>query len=386
MGWSPFRKTGLTFHQPSGSVKGYTLLTPNNGDALYLIDMAGQIVHRWRVPSLRVFYGRLLPTGNLLVLGTDAALAPVEIPPGTVPPFETNIRRIGGNATHLMELDWDGNEVWRYENPRMHHDFVRLASGNTIVNEFAQLPDELAREVRGGYRVREQLPPLISDDFVEIDPKGKEVARISLWKLLDPRRDPICPLERRLEWTHTNSLDVTSNGDLVFSCRVNSRIGIIDRAAGKLLWKYGAPNIHHQHHATALANGNVQVFDNGMHRLGMPRSAVVEVSPKDSSVAWQYTSDPEVQFFSAHISGAERLAGGNVLVCEGAPGRLFEVNHRGEIVWEWITPFTNRGPAGAAVNWIFRAYRYLPDHPAVVGKELDPRSCADLNRLYGLDG
>ena len=35
MGWSPFRKTGLTFHMPSASVKGYTLVTPMGGDANY---------------------------------------------------------------------------------------------------------------------------------------------------------------------------------------------------------------------------------------------------------------------------------------------------------------------------------------------------------------
>jgi outer membrane protein assembly factor BamB len=366
-------------------VKGYTLLTPLNGDASYLIDMGGLIVNRWQFPAFRAFYSRLLPTGNLLVLSTDASIGPVEIKPGTVPPFEVNVRRIGGNATHLLEFDWDGNEVWRYENRAIHHDFVRLPDGNTLLPEWVELPDDLARAVRGGYREREKLPPMLSDDFVEIDSRGKEVARTSLWKLLDPRRDPICPLDRRLEWTHTNSLDVTASGDIVFSCRQNSRVGIIDRSSGKLLWKYGDPDVNHQHHASALPNGNVQIFDNGSHRLGQPRSAVVEVSPKDGSLVWQYVAEPETQFFSGHISGAERLTGGNVLVCEGAAGRIFEVTRRGEIVWEWITPFMTRNPAGAAINWLFRAHRYSPDHPALTGRELDPRKHAALNRLHGLD-
>ncbi|HWO72031.1 MAG TPA: aryl-sulfate sulfotransferase [Dehalococcoidia bacterium] len=386
MGWSPFRKTGLTHYEPYFCVKGYTLVTPMAGDSAYLIDMEGSIVHRWRLPGFRLFYGRLLPNGNLLVMGTDASLPAPQIAPGTVPEFAANIRRIGGNATHLHELDWDGNVVWRYENPAMHHDFVRLPNGNTLMPVFVELPAELAAAVRGGYRIRERLPPMISDDVLEVDARGVEVRRIHLWQLLDPRRDPLCPLERRLEWTHTNSLDVNAQGDILFSCRQNSRIGIVDGASGKLLWKLGAPEVHHQHHATFLRDGKVQVFDNGMHRPANPRSAVVEIDTKTNAVTWQFVGVPEQQFFSGHISGAERLAGENVLVCEGTSGRVFEVTRRGEVVWEWISPFVNRNPAGMAMSWLFRAHRYEPDHPALAGRDLDPARYRDLNRLHGLEG
>jgi len=382
MGWSLFRKTGLTHHLAAQTVKGYTLVTPVNGDSTYVIDMAGRIVQRWHFPDLRVFYGRLLPTGNLLILGTEGSIRPPEIPPGTTPPFEVNIRRLGGSATHLREVDWDGSVVWEYANQAIHHDFVRRANGNTLFPEWVEMPAELARTVRGGYRER-NLPPMLGDDFVEIDPQGNEMRRVSLWKLLDPRRDAICPLERRLEWTHTNSLDVTAAGDILFSCRNNSRVGLIN-ASGELIWNYGAPNVYHQHHATALDNSNVQVFDNGMHRPAMPRSAVVEVNPKDSSTVWQYAGNPEASFFSAHISGAERMAGGNVLVCEGAPGRVFEITRGGEVVWEWISPFSYRAPSGQLMPFVFRAHRYSPNHAALKGRELDPARFADLNRLYGL--
>ena len=384
MGWSPFRKTGLTHHRPSASVKGYTLVTPLQGEASYLLDMAGQIVQRWRFTTIKPFYSRLLPNGNLLALGTDSSLTPPTIPPGTIPPFEVNIRRMGGGATHLQEVDWDGNLVWQYENPAIHHDFIRLPNGNTLFPEWTELPADVARAVRGGYRDRQKTPPLVSDDFVEVDRAGKEVRRTHLWQLLDPGRDPICPLERRTEWTHTNSLDRMQSGDIVFSCRNNSRVGIVSAASDKLIWKYGFPSLSHQHHATALANGNVQIFDNGAHRLGTPRSAIVEVNPRDSSVVWEYVASPEQQFFSGHISGAERLSGGNTLICEGTSGRVFEVTRAGEVVWEWINPVVNRNPAGMLVTWLFRAHRYEPDHPALRGRELDPGRQRDLNRMYNL--
>jgi hypothetical protein len=382
LGWSPFRKTGLTYRGAS-AVKGYTLVSPMTGDATYLIDMSGQVVQRWRFEGFRVIYSRLQPGGNLLTLAADESVPTPVMAPGQVPTFEEQVRLTGGGATHLFETSWDGDVLWTYENPYIHHDFVRLPSGNTWLPVTVALPEEVAGRVRGGLRVRGRRPGMVSDDFIEIDPKGKELRRWHLWQLLDPRRDPICPLERRDSWTHTNSLDVTRDGEILFSCRHNSRVGIVNPDSGELTWKYGSPDVHHQHHATALANGNVQIFDNGMHRNGLTRSSIVEVNPKTNEVAWRYDGSPESQFFSGHISGAERLDGGHVLITEGTSGRIFEVTTKGEVVWEWISPFVTMRRE-QPLSWVFRSYRYALDDPALAGRELDPARYRELNRAHGL--
>ena len=386
MGWSPYRTTGLTHHDRAQSFKGYTLATPTGGDSAYLLDMDGRIVHRWRFTAIRPGYGRLLDNGNLLMRGVDVTLPPPTIPADRAPlPFAQHVRRLGGNATHLQEVDWDGNVVWEYRNEAFHHDFVRLPNGNTLLPLWVEVPVELAQRVRGGAprRARERLSSLISDDIVEIDPAGTEVWRVSVWQLLDPIRDPICPLEQRWEWTHLNGLALTRDGNVIFCCRDNSRVGIVEWPSGKLLWKFGAPEVYHQHHATEVDGGNIQIFDNGMHRLGLPRSRVVEVSRTDNRVVWEYTGEPPEQFFSAHVSSAERLPGGNVLICEGASGRVFEVTRRGAVVWEWVNPFANR-VGGRLPTLIFRAHRYPPDFPGLAGRRLDPDAYAELNRLHGL--
>lgn len=386
MGWSLFRKTGLTFHSPAQSFKGYTLVTPIAADFCVLLDMDGRVVHRWSLPGFRVFNARLQPQGTLLALCSDASLPP---PPQTPfdqppPPFDQHIRRLGGSATHLRELDWDGKLVWQYLNSAIHHDFVRDPNGNTLVAEWVEMPDDLARRVQGGAkRPGEKFPRMLSDDIVEIDSGGNELARIHLYELLDPRRDAICPLESRWEWTHLNSLAVMPNGDILVSSRSNSRVFIIDPSTGKIRWKYGAPNVYHQHHASALAAGTVQIFDNGMHRIGMPFSRVIEVDPSTNKVAWEYSGEPPEQFFSGHISGAERLPNDNVLICEGATGRVFEITRRGETVWEWVTPFVTTSN-GRTRAWIFRVHRYAPDFPGLQGQSLDAGRYADFNRLHGL--
>ncbi len=386
MGWSPYRPTGLTYHQPAASFKGYTLLAPIRGEAAYLLDMDGRIVHRWRLPDLRTWYGRLQPDGRLLLGAVDPTLPPPPQTPFDQPPpaFDLHIRRLGGGFTHLLEVGWEGEVLWEYRNPAMHHDFVRLANGHTLVPEWVEIPDTLSRRVRGGLRrPREKFPPMLSDDIVELDRDGKEVSRLHLWQALDPVRDAIGLLTQRWEWTHTNSLAVTRDGHILFSCRTNSRVGKLDRESGALVWRYGHPEISLQHHATELPNGNIQIFDNGMHMAGPTRSRVIEVDPNTNAIVWEYVADPPQQFFSPHISGAERLPNGNVLICEGASGRVFEVTRRGEVVWEWISPFTTAlGPISSPA--IFRAHRYPPDYPGLARHTFDPAAYADLNRLHKL--
>ena len=99
---------------------------------------------------------------------------------------------------------------------------------------------------------------------------------------------------------------------------------------------------------------------------------------------WDYHGIPSHQFFSGHISGATRLESGNVLICEGTSGRLFEVNRAHEVVWEWINPFLNNNSRGEATVSIYRAHRYAHDHPALAEKDLDPDRFGNLNQLNGL--
>ncbi|MGH1491943.1 MAG: aryl-sulfate sulfotransferase [Acidimicrobiales bacterium] len=380
MGWSVNRATGLTYHRPNLSTKGYTLLTPSHDTSAYLLDMDGLIVHRWNFDSIEPGYGRLLPNGNLLMSGSDVDLPapPEDEPTKPPPPFERHITRLGGYKTTLLEVDWDGNVVWEYENRAQHHDFVRLPNGNTMVPEWVELPEELHKGVRGGERKpRERLPRLLGDDLVEVDQAGIEVRRIHTWQLLDPVKDPIHPTKRRWEWTHVNGIDVNDAGDIVFSARTNNRVGVIDGASGELKMKF--TESFGQHHATWVGDDLVQVFDNGLST-----SKVLEIQVSTGEVVWSYQSNPPHQFFSSYMSGADRLWSGSVLVCEGSSGRLFEVTRSGEVVWEWINPFVNNRRNGDVALGFYRAHRYPADHVAFAGRELDPARFADLNRLHGL--
>ena len=120
-----------------------------------------------------------------------------------------------------------------------------------------------------------------------------------------------------------------------------------------------------------MPNGNILIFDNGTHRHDNPVtfSRVIEVDPRTSEIVWRYTDQSIFEFFSPYISGAQRLANGNTLICEGCHGRIFEVTPAGETVWEYVSPhfFPEPGRVGLN-NWVFRAFRYTEEFIEAIPK------------------
>ncbi|MFQ6030743.1 MAG: aryl-sulfate sulfotransferase [Dehalococcoidia bacterium] len=372
MGWSTHHPIGLIYYAPQNAYLGYTLVATNRGGTFAnLIDMEGRVCHRWHWEG-GIVYGYLLPNGHLLFRSSA--------------PQEGGTASFGGSSASLVELDWEGNEVWSYHDPTLHHDFERLPNGNTLALLWEALDPELVAQVRGGFTTEEDDPILMYGDVVrEITPSGDVVWEWNSWEQFSPAEEVICPLERRREWSHQNALNLTPEGDLLVSYRQISTVGIVDRASGKFKWKWGPGEVYHQHHPTYLNNGRIMIFDNGAHRReGASFSRIIEVDPTTNQIGWEYQSNPNIAFYSHNISSAERQPNGNTLICEGAAGRIFEVTPQKEIVWEYINPFFGQAQAGTgnSVNNVFRSHRYGPDHPALKGKDLDPARYASLNRLY----
>jgi hypothetical protein len=234
------------------------------------------------------------------------------------------------------------------------------------------------------------------------------------------------PYEMQTDWTHINAVSYLGpnkwydRGDLrfhpdniIFDCRSNNMIAIIARNAdsyngkswgeGDIIWKVGPQykegykeerlgQIIGQHMAHMIPEGlpgagNILVYDNGgiagygSLLPGLPGyypntfrsySRVVEFDPITLKKVWEYKCPEdrtkkktyERKFYSMLISGAQRLVNGNTMICEGQPGRIFEVNPKGEIVWEYISEFGNGFPLGPAgflgPRPIYRAQRVPP--------------------------
>jgi hypothetical protein len=143
--------------------------------------------------------------------------------------------------------------------------------------------------------------------------------------------------------------------------------------------------------------GHLTVFNNGLEGPEGKFSAVIEIEtpvnadgryelPESgpfgpAEPVWSYMAPDKVSFLSPFISGAERLANGNTMICAGAPGRFLEVTAGGEIVWEYWTLFSGNlrmpdgglpQPVGKDTYAIFRATKIPTGHPGLAGRELKP--------------
>jgi hypothetical protein len=351
-------RTGLIAHDPALAQPGYTLFAPMYGDGtVYLIDMAGEIAHRWKLPWRPGLYGYLLDSGNLFYTGKVME---------DLDRFEAWRRFKAGAAA---EVDWHGRVLWQLRHADHHHDARKLKNGNVLLLCLRALPPEIAARVQGGLTGSEAHGGVIYADYlVEMTTAGETVWEWRSWEHLRPERHPITLQDHRAEWTHGNTVAETVDGNILASFRNISTVVLIERQSGRILWELGAPPLAQQHDPRPLPNGNVLIFDNGTHRCDSPAtfSRVIEVDPRTNEIVWRYVDQSAFEFFSPYISGAQRLQNGNTLICEGCHGRIFEVTRPGEVVWEYINPFFFDEPGAPGFNnWVFRAFRYTPDEIAV---------------------
>jgi hypothetical protein len=370
MARSEHHPNGLIHHNPQLSYKGYTLFSADTDKAM-LIDMQGRFVHSWQC-ALGITNAELLPNGNLLAYA--------------MPSKEVEGQRgLNGQAAAIFELDWHSSIVWQYDDPWLHHDFQRLDNGNTLLVKWKPLPKSLVKRIKGGYNADEDDPThMLGDLIVEITPAGEIVREWKSWEQLDPGTELICPLDHRLEWSHCNSLYLAPNGDWILSFRRISTIIQVNPKSGKLRWKWGDGTTSHQHDVKYSSDHTITIFDNGIHRKTMDYSRVLEVDVKTKEIVWEYADDPPFSFYTVMGGGVDRLPNGNMLICETSKGQFFEVTRDKKVVWDYINPFFVNNPRlGGRMNLVFRCHRYGPDHPALVGKDLDPLRLGNLNRLYG---
>lgn len=346
-----FNRFGLTHHDSARATPGLTLFAPINHDQAILLNLDGEIVHQWPLKQGGINHGMLLPNGNLFISENSKDGPTIAAGKGGV----------------LREYDWNGNVVWEHHDENQHHDARRLPNGNTVYIAWKKMTDEQAAKVKGGLAGSENsfnAGGPYQDVIREVDADGNVVWE---WESTDLDMDKyqICSLCKRHEWAHANTCAPLENGDIMVSYRVLNLLIIIDRQTSKIKWEYQEQELGHQHDCHMLDNGNVLIYCNGMHGRDLNFSRIVEFDPDSKDIQWEYRGTPALSFYSPHISGMQRLANGNTLICEGSKGCIFEITPEGDVVWEYVSDIWTKNPLHGDVNWIFRAYRYAADSPQI---------------------
>jgi hypothetical protein len=384
--------TGVTIYDPAKVYSSYVLFAGQDRKT-HLIDLNGNEVHQWPYTGFPPVF--IDPAMN----GGKRGHVLVQIAGETGGRANNTVQSIGEvDWNGKVIWQWGGASVQdAYSGTgtatdasgygtsiRQHHDWRRLPNGNTVILVNYVIPVT-------GWKAEK----LLEDAVFEVNPKGEVVWKWAAFEHLDEfgfspeslkllkeslsRGDASIPFD----YLHFNNLSVVGpnkwydQGDqrfhpdnLLFDSREANVIGIIDKKSGKIVWRIGpdypssigqtavprpVDQISGQHDAHIIEKGlpgagNLLVFDNQGQagyppaNIGtQPRSRVLEINPVTNEIVWQYTGAdsgrPAFTFYSSYISSARRLPNGNTLITEGMNGRIFQVTPKGEIVWEYISPY-----------------------------------------------
>lgn len=340
---------GVTHSIGEKQTPGLVLFAPCGGNDVYLVDYNGSVAHKWTVGHGFTFWSYLTPDGNLFVNERAEQRKGVALTGSGV----------------MREYDWDGKLIWEHQDPYQHHDARRLRNGGAAYLAYTEMERDQQTRVIGGIPGSEAGPDIFGETIREVDAAGNVVWEWNLSQLGFDR----FPLHRNANrWSqgHTNTIAPLPDGNYLISCKVLNLVFIVDRQTDELIWHYQNDEMGGQHDAQLLDNGNVLIFANGTYAPDLHCSQVWEIDKRSNEIVWTYKArDNPQSFYSPHIGGCQRLTSGNTLICEGAKGCLFEVTPDGEIVWEYVCPYTADVPNFGKINWLFRARHYLRGSPEI---------------------
>ena len=170
---------------------------------------------------------------------------------------------------------------------------------------------------------------------------------------------PILLAPQANDWTHGNAIQLTPDGDILYSSRHQDWVFKIDyqdgHGTGNIVWRLGLdgnfqflssdpyPWFSHQHDANIDANGIVTVFDNGNLRQAADPSAdsrgqVIQLDEVNMTATLLVNAD--LGDFSIALGSAQMLPDGNYhfhlgdIVAKNSTTRAVEVQPSGQIVYD----------------------------------------------------
>lgn len=347
-GTQPATAAGVTVHVEGRAYEGLNFYSSGHGPEAVLMDMEGNVLHRWRRDFSEVWPDsaearddpdtlwwrrcRLLPNGEILAI------------------FE---------GFGILELDWHSNQIWARRNGA-HHDLDLTPGGDIWV---------LTREAHVIPSVHPDRPVL--EDFASLlGPDGEEKRRFSLLEAFDRSsfRDVWREGGSRLgpggDVFHTNAIEVLdgslasrdpafAKGNLLLSMLKLNAIAIADPEREIIVWARKG-DFRKQHDPTIVNGKHLMLFDN--QGPGNLRSRVLELDPFTMTTIWSYEGNEASPFFSPKLGTAQRLPNGNTLITESNNGRAFEVSPQGQIVWEFHNPHRT-GDDGELVATLSEVWR-----------------------------
>ncbi|PHN07229.1 aryl-sulfate sulfotransferase [Flavilitoribacter nigricans] len=432
---------GLLSIEAGETYEGYNLIYPHNQPNVYLLDLCGEVVHTWTDddnfrPGNSAY---ILPNGNLVKTkrensflndpiwaGGGGAIVEIRnwdnlplfsfelndslyrlhhdvapLPNGNVLMITWERKtgaeaRAAGRAADLLPEDELWSEAILEWDPRK----------DSIVwswSVFDHLVQDLDEEV-ANFGVVADHPELIDINYDEHDghPDWLHVNAIGYNPVLDQIVLSVPYFNEMWVIDHSTTTEEAAGhsggnagkgGDLLFRWGNPAAYDQGTEADKQLFFQHDVHWVAPQATAEDPAFGSIAVYNNrapGGRSPGQIVAAVPEsggytypltdgvFEPADFAVTVTHPGD-EQRVNSASVSSVQFLPNGNTLLLAGRWGFAYEIAPDRSVVWEYVVPLKNGGPAvqgdtlGISDNLTFRMERYAADYVAFEGRDLSPK-------------
>lgn len=342
------------------SYEGLTLVTSigaNDRISAKVINPEGEAIHEWDI--------------NWFDIWPDADHIPEFLRPKQNPGVQIHgaeVTQDGGLIFNfeflgLVHIDRDSQVVWRL--PYMtHHSIHRHDDGNFWVGgrKYHTEPDPRLPHIK---------PPFFEDTVIEVNPDGEIVRE---WIIADILKEngyggylymnafgarKLSGYEERFSGDifHLNDVepfpskleaDFYEPGDVMISLRDINSIVVFNSETSKVKTLITGDFIQ-QHDPDFIDGSTITIFDNNHSKARPKKSRIIQLSTgeKETKVIFEGTDEgTKDQRFYNHIMGKHQwLPNGNILITDSMSGRGFEVNKKGEIVWQYVN-YVEKGTVG----------------------------------------
>ena len=231
-------------------------------------------------------------------------------------------------SVYSYGLDSSGTRDKQYITPQGFaldvHDLQVLEDGSYYIFGRDHITIDMSQYVPGG----DTAAVLVAHTIHHMDVNDNELWRwhsIDHYDILDVDEHINLTLHT-IDWTHCNSMDIDSDGNLIISTRNFNEITKINRQTGEIIWRLGGERnqfqfindnrgFSRQHDARILSNGHLALFDNG-HYLIPQYSSYVEYEIDEqnftATLIRRYSRNGTI--YSDTRGGVQELLNGNILI------------------------------------------------------------------------
>ena len=342
---------------------------------LLLLDMAGEVQHRWTVPDS--VYRQLMERDWSLDI-SDYEIFGSHL-------FENGDALINILYHGLAKIDRCSNLIW-FLDRETHHD-QDVADDGTIWVLSRNLVTE-KNDARPHFVV-----PYYEDMMLRVSSNGEVIDEISIIDAIFAGRYEALVLAGSSDFaeatdrdpTHANDIEIVDEafasrnafarpGDFLISLRTVDTIVLIDRESRAVKWAFSGFFLR-QHDPDLMPDGTISIFDNRTDRaqhnevvhLTEPQqfgySRILRFDPDSHEILWKYEGTVDNPFYTSIQGDHQVLPNGNVMIVESEAGRIFEVDpETNDVVWEWINHLEMDGKPNL-LGRVTRATRYEQEYP-----------------------